>query len=126
MKRIIVTLSVILFTCTLYAQPATKKHVVKRGETITQIAKKYNTSNNVLFLLNPEAVKGISRSQVLQVPITSEVQHRVQPKETVYGIPKQYEISIEELYKLNPGVEEYRSEERRVGKECRSGGETYR
>ncbi len=107
MKRIIVTLSVILFTCTLYAQPATKKHVVKRGETITQIAKKYNTSNNVLFLLNPEAVKGISRSQVLQVPITSEVQHKVQAKETAYGISKQYNISIEDLYQLNPGLEEY-------------------
>src|SRR5690554_6721036 len=126
MKRIIITLWVLIFNITAFAQPATKKHVVKRGETITQIAKKYNTSNNVLFLLNPEAVKGISRSQVLQVPITSEVQHRVQPKKTVYGISKQYEISIEELYKLNPGVEEYRSEERRVGKECRSGGETYR
>src|SRR5690554_6076456 len=107
MKRIIITLWVLIFNITAFAQPATKKHVVKRGETITQIAKKYNTSNNVLFLLNPEAVKGISRSQVLQVPIASEVQHRVQPKETVYGISKQYEISIEELYKLNPGVEEY-------------------
>lgn len=107
MKRIIITLWVLIFNITAFAQPATKKHVVKRGETITQIAKKYNTSNNVLFLLNPEAVKGISRSQVLQVPITSEVQHRVQPKETVYGISKQYEISIEELYKLNPGLEEY-------------------
>src|SRR5690606_1196240 len=106
MKRII-TLSVLFYVNVFLAQPATKNHVVEKGETITQIAKKYNTTNNVIFLLNPDAVEGISQHQVLKIPAASEVRHQVQAKETVYGISKQYNIPIEKLYDLNPGLREY-------------------
>lgn len=106
MKRIFFTLSTLLCATISMAQTVTKTHVVAKGETVTQIAKKYNTTNNVLFLLNPEAVEGISENQILKIPTTSDIQHEVQPKETVYGISKQYNIAIEKLYDLNPGLKE--------------------
>lgn len=106
MKRVIITLSVLLCTSVFMAQPATKNHIVSKGETITQIAKKYNTTNNVIFLLNPDAVDGVSEHQILKIPTTSEIRHQVQAKETVYGISKQYNIPIEKLYDLNPGLKE--------------------
>ena len=107
MKRIFFTLSTLFCVSTSFAQTITKTHVVAKGETITQIAKKYNTTNNVLFLLNPEAVDGVSENQVLKIPTTSNIQHTVKSKETVYGIAKQYNIAIEKLYDLNPGLKEY-------------------
>ena len=106
MKKIIFTISALICAGYSFAQTATKTHVVAKGENITQIAKKYNTTNNVLFLLNPEAVNGVSENQILKIPTTSSVQHTVQPKETVYGISKQYNIAIEKLYDLNPGLKE--------------------
>jgi len=107
MKRIFFTLSALFCVTALFAQTITKTHVVAKGETITQIAKKYHTTNNVLFLLNPEAVDGLSENQILKIPTTSDIQHTVKSKETVYGIAKQYNIAIEKLYDLNPGLKEY-------------------
>src|SRR5690606_35727121 len=107
MKRIFFTLSALLCVTVSFAQTITKTHIVAKGETITQIAKKYNTTNNVMFLLNPEAVDGVSESHVLKIPTTSDIQHTVKSKETVYGIAKQYNIAIEKLYDLNPGLKEY-------------------
>lgn len=106
MKSTFYTLSALLCAGIAFAQTATKTHVVSKGETITQIAKKYHTTNNVLFLLNPEAVNGVSENQIIKIPSTSDIRHEVQSKETVYGISKQYNIAIEKLYDLNPGVKE--------------------
>lgn len=106
MKRLFFTLSTLFCATVSFAQTATKTHTVTKGETITQIAKRYNTTNNVLFLLNPEAVDGVSENQIIKIPTTSSVQHQVQAKETVYGISKQYNIAIEKLYDLNPGLKE--------------------
>ena len=106
MKRLFFTLSTLFCATVSFAQAATKIHTVAKGETITQIAKRYNTTNNVLFLLNPEAVDGVSENQIIKIPTTSSVQHQVQAKETVYGISKQYNIAIEKLYDLNPGLKE--------------------
>ena len=106
MKRIFYTLSALLCVTISFAQIVTKTHVVTKGETITQIAKKYNTTNNVLFLLNPEAVDGISEHQQLKIPTTSEIQHTVQPKETIYGISKQYNIAIKAV-RFKSGLREY-------------------
>ncbi len=106
MKSTFYTLSALLCAGITFAQTATKTHVVAKGETITQIAKKYHTTNNVLFLLNPEAVDGVSENQIIKIPSTSDIRHEVQPKETVYGISKQYNIAIEKLYDLNPGLKE--------------------
>src|SRR5690554_3911934 len=107
MNKILSTLSALLFVTWSFGQTVTKNHVVSKGETLTQIAKKYQTTNNVLFLLNPEAVDGIKERQILKIPISSDIQHTVQPQETIYGISKKYNIAIDRLYELNPGLKEY-------------------
>jgi LysM repeat protein len=105
----------------LFSQEKYKKHTVSKGETIGEIAKKYNVQPSVIYELNPDAVNGIKWETVLLIPTNtkkntsasspatasnfSEKIHEVLPKETLYGIAKQHHISIEDLYKINPNLE---------------------
>jgi len=43
-------------------------HKVEMGETVMLIAKKYRTTPENIYDLNPEAVHGISYNTVLQIP----------------------------------------------------------
>lgn len=109
MKRKLSALFILL--CSSFAsiaQEGTQKHVVSKGETITQIAKKYQTTANEIFVLNPLAVNGINENQVLQIPnkTSTMLQHEVLAQETVYGISKKYNIAIDQLYLYNQGLQE--------------------
>lgn len=109
MKNKIRTLFLLMFTSVVsFAQEANQKHVVSKGETITQIAKKYQTSVNEIFLLNPNAVNGINENQILIIPNLNSgaMQHEVLAQETVFGISKKYNIAIDQLYLYNPGLKE--------------------
>ncbi|WP_177763962.1 LysM peptidoglycan-binding domain-containing protein [Flavobacterium sp. I3-2] len=109
MKNKIRTLFLLMFTSAVsFAQEANQKHVVSKGETITQIAKKYQTSVNEIFLLNPNAVNGINENQILIIPNLNSgaMQHEVLAQETVFGISKKYNIAIDQLYLFNPGLKE--------------------
>ncbi|MBC8884472.1 LysM peptidoglycan-binding domain-containing protein [Flavobacterium piscinae] len=95
------------------AQTSTyKKHIVVKGETITQIAQKYKVTPYDIYRLNPDAQNGIQENAVLLIPnsVITKVQneeqktHEVQPKETLFGIAKQYDTTVEELERLNPEV----------------------
>jgi LysM repeat protein len=105
----------------LFSQEKYKKHTVSKGETISEIAQKYNVQPSTIYELNPDAVNGINWKTVLLIPtniknnksISSsatpsklpENTHKVLSKETLYGIAKQHHISIEDLYKVNPNLE---------------------
>lgn len=109
MKNKIGTLFLLMFTSAVsFAQEATQKHTVQKGETITQIAKKYQTSANELFFLNTNAVNGINENQILLIPNLNSgaIQHEVLAQETIYGISKKYNIAIDQLYLYNPGLKE--------------------
>lgn len=60
------------------AQPVIKvtdadyTHLVKKGETLYGISKKYDTTVEKLVALNPWAEKGIKAGQTLRIPINSE------------------------------------------------------
>ena len=60
------------------AQPVIKvtdadyTHLVKKGETLYGISKKYDTTVEKLIALNPWAEKGIKAGQTLRIPINSE------------------------------------------------------
>jgi len=43
-------------------------HTVEMGETVMLIAKKYHIKPTDIYLLNPDAVNGISYNTVLQIP----------------------------------------------------------
>ncbi len=100
-----------VFTTTVFAQSFTK-HIVAKGETVKQIAQKYNVTPFDIYRENPDAKNGIAQDLVLLIPIATKNEkksdsriHEVIQKETVYGIAKHYEIAVGELYKSNPGIE---------------------
>ena len=119
----IVFLSVFLLSFSGQAQE-NLKHTVAKGETITQIAQKYNVTPLDIYTLNPDARTGISEKTVLLIPSknksgkvpnkeTKPVQtaaskeaktHIVQAKETPYGLAKQYGITLADLEKANPEI----------------------
>ena len=84
-------------------------HTVVKGETVTQIAQKYNCTPSEIYNLNPDAINGIQPDAVLIIPNTksqatsnSNSSHLVALKETLYSISKLYSVSIEELQNANP------------------------
>jgi LysM repeat protein len=85
------------------------KHTVVKGETVTQIALKYNCTPSEIFYLNPDAQNGIQPDAVLIIPNSksqatsnSNSSHLVALKETLYSISKLYSISTEDLQNANP------------------------
>ena len=123
----------VLFLCAsqfvVAQQEKTFSHKVSKGETITQIAKKYNISPSDIYKINPAAEHGIQENTILVIPNTSSFSynlkksnipvnvpstipasvttvassknHIVKTKETLYSISKQYKVSVPELEKAN-------------------------
>lgn len=86
------------------------KHVVTKGETITQIAQKYKVTPYDIYQLNPDAKNGIQENVVLLIPSKTASKavkktHTVQPKDTFFSIAKQYNVSVESLAKANASVD---------------------
>jgi LysM repeat protein len=98
---------------TVFSQEKTTTHKVKKGETIVQIAQKYNVTPYDIYQLNPDAINGLNPDSVLIIPktkskvkATSQIRtHNVLAKETLYSIEKKYEITDLALKKANPFLE---------------------
>ena len=114
-----VCMTVLLFNNSVFAQVKTTTHKVEKGETINQIAQKYNVTPFDIYQLNPDAQSGIKRGNILLIGkseskqkatvttavITKTKTHVVAPKETLYGIQKKYAVSEEALKQANPFIE---------------------
>lgn len=108
---------VLLFSCAVFGQNY-DKHKVEKGESITQIAQKYNVTPYDIYKLNPDAQAGLKPNSVLLIPKkesapkpsapkanTLPKTHKVETKETLFGIEKKYNVSDEALRKANPFLE---------------------
>ena len=103
---------VFIVACSVFGQNY-DKHRVENGETISQIAQKYNVTPYAIYQLNPDAQSGLNPSSILLIPKKSVVSkavatsktHLVEPKETLFGIAKKYAISDEALKQANPNLE---------------------
>ena len=103
---------VFIVACSVFGQNY-DKHRVENGETINQIAQKYNVTPYAIYQLNPDAQSGLNPSSILLIPKKSVVSkavatsktHLVEPKETLFGIAKKYAISDEALKQANPNLE---------------------
>lgn len=107
MKKLIFTLSTLVFTTVTFSQSGARTHVVQKGETLTQIAKRYQTTTQLIIGLNPDAANGLKEHQTLLLP-TAQVEgsiHEVGPKETVYSIAKKYNLTEKELLSLNKDIQ---------------------
>jgi LysM repeat protein len=90
-----------------------KEHKVSKGETVYQIAKKYQVTPFDIYRLNPDAKEGIEENTTLLIPskvgdiksnpikADSSKKHKVLTKETLYSIAKMYEVSVADLKEWN-------------------------
>lgn len=110
-KRVI-CIFVFIISCSVFGQNY-DKHKVEKGETISQIAQKYNVTPYDIYQLNPDAQSGLKPNSILLIPkkstspkkAASAQTHKVLTKETLFGIEKMYGISDEALKKANPFLE---------------------
>ena len=118
--KLLFILAFINFT-NVFSQEKLIKHTVKKGETVSAIAQKYQVEPSAIYELNPDCSRTLKLESIILIPRTSskgikskvqskvatlETTHEVQPKETLFGIAKQYEISLEELNVANPELAE--------------------
>ena len=114
-----ICITVLFFNYSVFSQEKTTTHKVGKGETISQIAIKYNVTPYDIYQLNPDALSGLKPNSVLLIPKSNGKQkvavqakanakaitHEVAPKETLYGIEKKYGVSDEALKQANPFLE---------------------
>ena len=79
-------------------------YVVKSGDTVHQIARRYSTSADAIIfanqLQNPNA---LSVGQALVIP-NSEPRHAVNRGDTLYSIARRYDVSLSRLIAANPQI----------------------
>jgi len=102
------------------AQQLTKKHQIKKGETVYQISRIYNVTPQDIIKLNPNSESIIYAGDELIIPSNNnqgmikvenhvnrqpnKTTHLVLKGETKYGLSKKYNISIAELEAQNPQI----------------------
>ncbi len=102
------------------AQQLTKKHRVKKGETVYHLSRVYNVSPQEIISLNPNSENVIYVDEVLLIPSNGQtignnnstqsnnqnqtIAHHVLRGETKYGLSKKYGLTIAELEQQNPHI----------------------
>ena len=116
MKYLAHTICLLLIvSSSFYAQSIKNiEYKVSKGETITQIAKKFNTTPKEIYKLNPDAQKGVIENTLLIIPsnaidkkkkaVAAIKEHEVKAKESLYAISKLYNISVETIENANPEI----------------------
>ena len=115
---ITVGLAILVFSFNGFSQEKSITHKVVKGETLAQIAIKYNVTPYDIYKLNPDAQAGLKPNSVLLIPKKAGAAtvsptkpnsqakiHKVEPKETLFAIEKKYGVSDEALKKANPNLE---------------------
>lgn len=84
-------------------------YIVQKGDSLYQIAKKYNTTIEKIKTLNNLTSNSLSIGQQLFIPISEKEQESTQSKnpyivqkgDTLYQISKKYNTTVDELKKIN-------------------------
>ena len=121
MNYFFITICAVFFSLTsVLAQEKIDKYIVGKGETVNQIAQKFNVTPYDIYKLNPDAQKGLKPNSVLLIPKSkakiaeasakpaakqSPKTHLVLAKETLFSIEKKYDVSDADLKKANPDLE---------------------
>jgi len=88
-----------------FAVQAQIKHVVAKGESVYQIAKKYQVTPYDIYRLNPDAENGIQENTTLLIPKagsnSSGITHKVVAKETLFSISKKYNVAVSDIENWN-------------------------
>lgn len=86
-----------------WSQDGYIRHQVKKGETVLQIAERYQVTPYDIYRINPDARLGIASDAVLLIPRATGKfhMHEVQNQETWFGIAQKYGVSIPDLQAAN-------------------------
>ena len=120
-KKLVPIILLVLINMNSFSQEKTKIHKIKKGETISSIARENGITIQDIYKLNPNSKKVLKLNSKLTLPIskklfkneTDSIQkenllvlvHQVTPKQTLYSISKKYKISIKNIKKWNPILE---------------------
>ena len=119
MRYQLILVLVFLNSVLAFSQENFTKHTVSKGETISEIAEKYDVKVTDIYKLNHNAKNLLKLHSVLLIPVahskntkivsrtkanTPERTHEVLAKETLYGLSRQYGITVEELNQANPAL----------------------
>jgi len=86
------------------------QYVVKPGDTLWDIAKRFNITLDTIISANQlEHVDMLKIGQVLKVPSVSGVFHKVAKGETLEKIAKVYKVDLEQIRKYNTGLREVKA-----------------
>jgi len=94
-------------------------HIVAKGETAYSLSKLYETSLELLYENNPDAIYGLRLGEPLLIPIVSEktvskptvnkkedeelyIFHHVKKGETYYSIGQKYQVAVAAIRAANP------------------------
>jgi LysM repeat protein len=108
-------LAIVMISSATFAQDKNySKHTVTLGETITQIALKYNVTPHDIYNLNPDSQNGIQENDIIIIPTAPKKEvvskpkttvpnrvHTTKAKETWYSIAREYNVSFEDLKNAN-------------------------
>ncbi|MCB9202236.1 MAG: LysM peptidoglycan-binding domain-containing protein [Flavobacteriales bacterium] len=82
---------------------------IEPKETIYNLTKTYNISEETLRSLNPSLSEGLKIGDIIRIPKSKETNpkgmHLVQPKETVYSISREYNLKPEDIYAVNKDIQ---------------------
>lgn len=111
MKRIAIIASGLLFTLgTLAAQSGYKTHVIKAGESLSQLAKQYGTTVGDIMRLNKMSTDSkLFVGEEVKIPAAGETivaaaaakTHVVEKGETLYQLSKKFNVSVNDLRDWN-------------------------
>lgn len=113
----------------LVKEPETLDHIVKPGETLYGISRKYKVSISEIIKLNPDAGNRLAVGMTLKIPVKQENSsvstdansaadktltvepgsffvHLVQSGETIWSLERKYSTTKEELEAYNPVLKE--------------------
>ena len=97
------------------------QYKVTKGETVSEIATKYNVTPYDIYQLNPDAQKGIQENDLILIPasaiktaenvtekekpkVSTNRTHITKPKETLFSISRDYNVNVEDLKSLNASI----------------------
>ncbi|MGY3792959.1 LysM peptidoglycan-binding domain-containing protein [uncultured Aquimarina sp.] len=104
MKKVLLFFFMIFITTVGFSQQY-KSHKVVQGENVYRIAKRYNTTPEAIYKINPTAKEGIKEGQILAIPVVDDQEyqiHIVGEGDTVFNLSQKYNTTQEAIYNLNP------------------------
>lgn len=86
-----------------WSQDGYVRHQVKKGETVLQIAERYQVTPYDIYRVNPDARVGIQTDAILLIPKATGkfLTHTVQAQETWFGISQRYGVTVSDLQAAN-------------------------